>query len=126
MSLTLVAGTRKYLNLAVLVDLDAHALERAQPGRLDLQRQPDQVRRRAARGPEPRARELRRPPDPVRVRRRAARLAGADAVIAQGIEEGREGTVLETAFEHGRATLVINPEGVLHALSWLRDRPEQG
>ena len=47
-------------------------------------------------------------------------------LIAQGIEEGREGTVLETAFDHGRATLVINPEGVLHALSWLRDRPEQG
>jgi NADH-quinone oxidoreductase subunit C len=47
-------------------------------------------------------------------------------LIAQGIEEGREGTVIETSVEHGRATLVVNPEGVLHALSWLRDRPEQG
>jgi NADH-quinone oxidoreductase subunit C len=47
-------------------------------------------------------------------------------LIAQGIEEGNEGTVIETSFEHGRATLIIDPEHVLHALSWLRDRPEQG
>ena len=46
-------------------------------------------------------------------------------LIAQGIEEGREGTVVETAFEHGKATLIISPEGVLHALRWLRDEPEQ-
>jgi NADH-quinone oxidoreductase subunit C len=46
-------------------------------------------------------------------------------LIAQGIEEGRQGTVVETSVEHGRATLVIRPEGVLHALSWLRDTPEQ-
>jgi NADH-quinone oxidoreductase subunit C len=47
-------------------------------------------------------------------------------LIAQGIEEGRHGTVIETSVEHGRATLVVNPEGVLHALTWLRDSPEQG
>jgi NADH-quinone oxidoreductase subunit C len=47
-------------------------------------------------------------------------------LIAQGIEEGRQDTVIETSFEHDRATLVVNPEGVLHALAWLRDRPEQG
>jgi NADH-quinone oxidoreductase subunit C len=47
-------------------------------------------------------------------------------LIAQGIEEGREGTVVETAFEHGRATLIVDPESVLHALRWLRDTPEQG
>ena len=46
-------------------------------------------------------------------------------LIAQGIEEGRQGTVIETAYEHGKATLIIHPEGVLHALGWLRDRPEQ-
>ncbi|HEY7268136.1 MAG TPA: NADH-quinone oxidoreductase subunit C [Solirubrobacterales bacterium] len=47
-------------------------------------------------------------------------------LIAQGIEEGRQGTVIETALEHDRATLVVSPDGVLHALTWLRDTPEQG
>jgi NADH-quinone oxidoreductase subunit C len=47
-------------------------------------------------------------------------------LIAQGIEQGREGTVVETAFEHGRATLIVRPEGLLHALRWLRDTTEQG
>jgi NADH-quinone oxidoreductase subunit C len=47
-------------------------------------------------------------------------------LIAQGIEEGRQGTVVETALEHGRAALIVSPEGVLHALRWLRDTPEQG
>jgi NADH-quinone oxidoreductase subunit C len=46
-------------------------------------------------------------------------------LIAQGIDEGRAGTVVETALEHGRATLVIRPEGALHALRWLRDTPGQ-
>jgi hypothetical protein len=45
-------------------------------------------------------------------------------LIAQGIEEGRQGTVIETSVEQGKATLIVNPEGLLHALSWLRDRPE--
>jgi NADH-quinone oxidoreductase subunit C len=47
-------------------------------------------------------------------------------LIAQGIEERRQGTVVETSFEHDRATLVVNPAGVLHALTWLRDTPDQG
>jgi NADH-quinone oxidoreductase subunit C len=47
-------------------------------------------------------------------------------LIAQGIDGGRAGTVIETAYEHDRATLVINPEGVLHALGWLRDTEGQG
>ena len=47
-------------------------------------------------------------------------------LIAQGIEKGRDGTVIETSTEHGRATLIVNPDGVLHVLSWLRDTPEQG
>jgi NADH-quinone oxidoreductase subunit C len=47
-------------------------------------------------------------------------------LIAQGIEEGRKGTVVETAFEHDRAMLIVNPDGILHALSWLRDRDDQG
>jgi NADH-quinone oxidoreductase subunit C len=47
-------------------------------------------------------------------------------LIAQGVEEGRQGTVTETAFEHGRATLIVHPAGILHALRWLRDTPEQG
>ena len=47
-------------------------------------------------------------------------------LIAQGIEEGRAGTVIETSVEHGAATLIINPEGVLHALRWVRDTEGQG
>ena len=47
-------------------------------------------------------------------------------LIAQGIEEARQGTMIETSYEHDRATLVINPEGVLHALGWLRDTDAQG
>ena len=47
-------------------------------------------------------------------------------LIAQGIEEGRRGTVVETAMEHGRATLVVHADGILHALTWLRDTPGQG
>jgi NADH-quinone oxidoreductase subunit C len=47
-------------------------------------------------------------------------------LIAQGIEGERQGTVVETAFEHDRATLIVNPEAILHALRWLRDTPEQG
>jgi NADH-quinone oxidoreductase subunit C len=47
-------------------------------------------------------------------------------LIAQGIEKGREGTVIETSVEHGKATLIVRPDGVLQALSWLRDTPDQG
>ncbi|HEX3563503.1 MAG TPA: NADH-quinone oxidoreductase subunit C [Solirubrobacterales bacterium] len=47
-------------------------------------------------------------------------------LIAQGIEKGQQGTVIETSVEHGRATLIVNPDGVLHALGWLRDTEGQG
>src|SRR4051794_21803765 len=47
-------------------------------------------------------------------------------LIAQGIEEGRQGTVIETAFEHGRASLIVQPDGVLHVLRWLRDSDDRG
>ena len=47
-------------------------------------------------------------------------------LIAQGIDGGRAGTVVETGLEHGRATLVVQPDGILHTLRWLRDTPEQG
>jgi NADH-quinone oxidoreductase subunit C len=47
-------------------------------------------------------------------------------LIAQSINEQREGTVLETSFEHDRAALIIDPEGVLDALRWLRDTEGQG
>ena len=47
-------------------------------------------------------------------------------LIAQGIEERRQGAVIETSFEHDRATLIVDSEHILHALAWLRDTPEQG
>jgi NADH-quinone oxidoreductase subunit C len=47
-------------------------------------------------------------------------------LIAQSINEQREGTVLETSFEHDRAALIVDPEGVLEALRWLRDTEGQG
>jgi NADH-quinone oxidoreductase subunit C len=46
-------------------------------------------------------------------------------LIAQGINDSSSGTVTETALEHGRATLIVNPEKVLAALSWLRDTEGQ-
>ncbi len=42
-------------------------------------------------------------------------------LIAQSINEAREGTVAETSFEHDRAALIVDPEGVTDALRWLRD-----
>jgi NADH-quinone oxidoreductase subunit C len=46
-------------------------------------------------------------------------------LIAQEINGVREDTVLETALEHGSATLIVGSEGVLDALRWLRDTPGQ-
>jgi NADH-quinone oxidoreductase subunit C len=46
-------------------------------------------------------------------------------LIAQDINEAHGGTVTETALEHGRATLIIKPERVTDALSWLRDTEGQ-
>jgi NADH-quinone oxidoreductase subunit C len=47
-------------------------------------------------------------------------------LIAQRINEVREGTVTETSFEHDRAALIVDPEGILDALRWLRDTEGQG
>jgi NADH-quinone oxidoreductase subunit C len=47
-------------------------------------------------------------------------------LIAQQINKASKDTVMETSVEHGRATLVIEPEGVLDALRWLRDTEGQG
>jgi NADH-quinone oxidoreductase subunit C len=47
-------------------------------------------------------------------------------LIAQGINQSREATVTETSFERGTATLVVDPDGVLDALGWLRQPGEQG
>jgi NADH-quinone oxidoreductase subunit C len=47
-------------------------------------------------------------------------------LIAQQINDAQPGTVTETAFDHGRATLVVAPENVTHALRWLRDTDGQG
>ncbi len=59
---------------------------------------------------------------------RAARMPDAPGLelIAQAIEEQRPNTVIETSVEHGAASLIIDPEGVLHALRWLRDDETQG
>jgi NADH-quinone oxidoreductase subunit C len=46
-------------------------------------------------------------------------------LIAQEINGAREGTVVETSHEHGAATLIVDSEGVIDALRWLRDAPGQ-
>jgi NADH-quinone oxidoreductase subunit C len=46
-------------------------------------------------------------------------------LIAQEINSAEPGTVTETAFEHGRATLIVDPAKVLTALEWLRDTEGQ-
>ena len=80
---------------------------------------------------EPTAEAIERPPalEPSRPPRTVdERMPDAPGLelIAQGIEEGREGTVIETSFEHGTRDADRQPRGVLHALAWLRDTPEQG
>jgi NADH-quinone oxidoreductase subunit C len=47
-------------------------------------------------------------------------------LIAQQINKSSERAVIETSMEHGRATLVIEPDHVLDALRWLRDTEGQG
>jgi NADH-quinone oxidoreductase subunit C len=42
-------------------------------------------------------------------------------LIRGEIEAERPGAVLDTGFEHGRASLAIAPEHVLGVLNWLRD-----
>jgi NADH-quinone oxidoreductase subunit C len=46
-------------------------------------------------------------------------------LIAQGINEAHEGAVTETGLEHGRATLIVNPDKVTQTLGWLRDADGQ-
>ena len=44
-------------------------------------------------------------------------------LIRGEIEADHPGAVLDTGFEHGRASLAIAPEHLLAALNWLRDSP---
>jgi NADH-quinone oxidoreductase subunit C len=46
-------------------------------------------------------------------------------LIAQEINKSEPETVLETAFEHDKATLIVNSSKILWALRWLRDSPGQ-
>ncbi|MGZ5308716.1 MAG: NADH-quinone oxidoreductase subunit C [Solirubrobacterales bacterium] len=46
-------------------------------------------------------------------------------LIVQKINEAHPGAAVETAFEHDRATLIVDPDQVLDVLRWLRDTPEQ-
>jgi NADH-quinone oxidoreductase subunit C len=46
-------------------------------------------------------------------------------LIAQEINEAHPGAVTETALEHGRATLIVDPEQVRAVLGWLRDTEGQ-
>jgi NADH-quinone oxidoreductase subunit C len=47
-------------------------------------------------------------------------------LIRGQIEQDHPGAVLDSGFEHGRASLAIAPAHVLPVLSWLRDAPGQG
>jgi NADH-quinone oxidoreductase subunit C len=46
-------------------------------------------------------------------------------LIAQEIGDATPGAVLGTYHEHGQACLIVDPEQVLGALTWLRDTPGQ-
>jgi NADH-quinone oxidoreductase subunit C len=46
-------------------------------------------------------------------------------LIAQEINAAEGPTVTETSFDHGRATLIVDPEKVIEALRWLRDTDGQ-
>jgi NADH-quinone oxidoreductase subunit C len=47
-------------------------------------------------------------------------------LIRGEIEQGHPGAILDTGFEHGAASLAIDPAQVLAVLGWLRDAPGQG
>ncbi len=47
-------------------------------------------------------------------------------LIREEIEQKHPGAVLDSGFEHGCASLAIDPEQVLAVLGWLRDAPGQG
>jgi NADH-quinone oxidoreductase subunit C len=46
-------------------------------------------------------------------------------LIRGEIEQGHPGAVLDTAFDRGGASLIVDPERVLDVLRWLRDAPGQ-
>jgi len=46
-------------------------------------------------------------------------------LIAQELNEGHAGAVLETYHDHGQACLIVDPAQVLAVLGWLRDAPKQ-
>jgi NADH-quinone oxidoreductase subunit C len=47
-------------------------------------------------------------------------------LIRGAIESEHPGAILDTGFEHGCASLAIDPAHVLAVLTWLRDAPGQG
>jgi NADH-quinone oxidoreductase subunit C len=47
-------------------------------------------------------------------------------LIRGEIEQSHPGAVLDTSFDHGCATLAIDPAHVLAVLGWLREAPGQG
>ncbi len=47
-------------------------------------------------------------------------------LIRGEIEQDHPGAVLDTGFEHGCASMAIDPAQVLAVLAWLRDAPGQG
>jgi len=47
-------------------------------------------------------------------------------LIRGEIEGDHPGAILDTAFDRGGATLVVDPAQILDVLSWLRDAPGQG
>jgi NADH-quinone oxidoreductase subunit C len=47
-------------------------------------------------------------------------------LIRGQIEQDHPGAVLDTGFEHGCASMAIDPEHLLAVLGWLRDAPGQG
>jgi NADH-quinone oxidoreductase subunit C len=47
-------------------------------------------------------------------------------LIRGEIEQQSPGAVIDTAFEHGCAVLVVDPEQLLPVLRWLRESPGQG
>jgi NADH-quinone oxidoreductase subunit C len=46
-------------------------------------------------------------------------------LITQKVNESNPGAVIETSYERGGATLIVDPAHVLAALGWLRDSPGQ-
>ena len=46
-------------------------------------------------------------------------------LIRGEVEQGNPGAVIDTGFDHGSATLVVDPAQILAVLSWLRESPGQ-